>query len=89
MLAIKLIKKLKALVAVLKAKAARKQVGALVKCAERTDTSAELCEKRLQLALKIQENLEDRAYTKLELDTQRIEADRKEAAHLLKEINTL
>lgn len=89
MLAIKLIKKLQAVIASLKAKAVSKQTKKLERCAERTDEVQELCIKRIQFAEALKEQLEDRAYEKLESDTDKNEAERKEAARLLAEVNKL
>ncbi|AHN84686.1 hypothetical protein PV_035 (endogenous virus) [Gutovirus Vc1] len=83
------IKKLQALVAKLKNRVVTKQTRKLEKCAERTDLVHELCIKRVEMAEAIKQHLEDRAYDKLESDVNAVEAERKQAAELLEEVNKL
>lgn len=89
MLVIKLIKKLQALVVYMKAKAVRKQLSIISNCSGRVEDTTDLCEKRIEFAIQMRERLEERAYTKLESDINRIETERKEASRLLEEINSL
>lgn len=86
---LKLIKKLKALVAKLQAAAIEKQSRKLMQCAERTDSAHELCIKRVEFAESLRKQLEDRAFEKLESGVNDIEADRKEAAKLLEELKSI
>lgn len=72
MLTVKIIIKLKSFIARLKARAIASQTRALEVAAERVDISTELAEKRVQFALELQEQLEQRAYSKLSSDLKSI-----------------